>query len=212
MTLSDYDSVDTEHWSSRAQVEEFIDRSGIALMLAFDDQQFVGQLYLQEYDPNFIEPSTGERFWADFQAAEPLGLDGRYLSLGCYHVGWTAQSSWASYPPVPWQASLLSRGIGTTLLRAVIDWFNTQSEVDGLISWALAPGSKPLLQWAGQMSFHVYHRYGFQEIKKTRDPRWDDYMRRVLSDLQVDLELPEERADAALLRVICLRGSPEMKS
>ena len=96
MNLSDYDSVDIEHWSSRAQVDEFIDRSGIASMLAFDGQQLVGQLYLQEYDPSFSEPSTGER-------------------------------SWASYPPLPWRASLLGRGIGTTLLRAVIDWFNQQS-------------------------------------------------------------------------------------
>lgn len=207
MNLSDYDSVDIEHWSSRAQVDEFIDRSGIASMLAFDGQQLVGQLYLQEYDPSFSEPSTGERFWADIQAAEPLGLEGRYLTLGCYHVGWTAESSWASYPPLPWRASLLGRGIGTTLLRAVIDWFNQQSEIDGLISWALAPGSKPLLQWAGQMPFHVYHRHGFQEIKRARDPRWDDYMHRVSSDSQVDLELPDERADAALLRVMCLRGS-----
>ena len=55
MRVSDYEVIETEHWTSVDQVEEYIGRQGIASMLAFSDQRYLGQLYLQEYDPEFSE-------------------------------------------------------------------------------------------------------------------------------------------------------------
>jgi RimJ/RimL family protein N-acetyltransferase len=115
-------------------VRTFAEAQGIASMLASDGPRYLGQLYLKEYDPRFAEPGgwVGERPWADFRVAEPLGLHDRYLTLGCYHVGWM--------PDHTRDPSLLGRGIGTALLRAIVDWLGQQSRVDGLLSWAVCPG------------------------------------------------------------------------
>jgi GNAT superfamily N-acetyltransferase len=135
-------------------------------MLAFRGSEYLGQLYLQEYDPVFTEPGGwfGHRPWADFRVAEPLGLAGRYLTLGCYHVGWMPDGSR--------RESLWGRGIGTALLSALVEWYSGQDAVDGLLTWALATGSHPLLQEAGQMPHTVYERFGFREIAQVHDPRW----------------------------------------
>lgn len=166
MQVADYDSVETAHWDSAEQVQEFIESQGIASMLAFDGERYLGQLYLQEYDHRFSEPGgwTGERPWADFRVAEPLVLQGRYLTLGCYHVGWMPDDSR--------DRSLYGRGIGTALLRAVVEWLRAQERIDGLLTWALVPGSYKLLRDAGQMPYTVYERFGFREVKRIHDPRW----------------------------------------
>ena len=126
MNVGDYGAVDSVHWLSANQVGEYCERQGIASMLAFDSDRCVGQLYLQEYDPQFSESGgwTGHRPWADFQVSEPLGLDGRFLTLGCYHVGRTPSGSR--------DVSLWGKGIGTALLRAVIAWHRDQQVIDGL--------------------------------------------------------------------------------
>ena len=158
-------------------------------MLAYVDQQYVGQLYLQEYNPAFIEPGgwNGNRAWADFQVAEPLSLNGRLLTLGCYHVGWMPDGSR--------DRSLQGRGIGTALLEAIIEWYRGQTAIDGLMSWALVPGSMALLQ-AGQMPYTLYQEYGFREIKQVDDPRWTDVV------ANIDAEGAKE--DLAVLRVMLL--------
>jgi GNAT superfamily N-acetyltransferase len=190
MRVSDYGVVESQHWMSADQVAEYIERQGIASMLAFAGQRCVGQLYLKEYAPEFSEPGgwTGERPWADFQIAEPLGLGGRFLTLGCYHVGWMPDGSR--------DRSLWGHGIGTALLEAVIVWYRGQVVIDGLISWALVSGCGQLLQWAGQMPYTLYMEYGFREIKKVCDPRWV----RAIAD--VDPEGAEE--DLTVLRVMLL--------
>lgn len=159
-------------------------------MLAFVGQQYVGQLYLQEYDPEFSEPGgwIGHRPWANFRVAEPLGLGGRLLTLGCYHVGWMPDNSR--------DRSLQGRGIGTALLEAVISWYRAQNVIDGLMSWALVPGCKGLLQWAGQMPYTVYQKHGFQEIKQVNDPR--------LAEDIADIDPEEAQEDLAVLRVMLL--------
>lgn len=189
MRVSDYKAIETQHWTSVDQVEKYIERQGIASMLAFIDQQYVGQLYLQEYDPEFSEPGgwNGNRAWADFQVAEPLGLSSRLLTLGCYHVGWMPDGSR--------NRSLQGRGIGTALLEAIIEWYRGQSAIDGLMSWALVPGCMELLQ-AGQMPYTLYQEYGFREIKLVDDPRWAE----AIAD--IDPEGAEE--DLAVLRVMLL--------
>jgi GNAT superfamily N-acetyltransferase len=134
-------------------------------MLAYDGSRYVGQLYLQEYDPNFHELGgwVGERPWADFTCAEPLGLVGRHLTLGCFHVGWL--------PSGP-DHTLCGRGIGTALLRAVVNWFRSESGYVGLLTWALVPGSHDLLRAAGQMPYTVYERFGFEEVLRLAEPQW----------------------------------------
>ena len=166
MVPEDYGLVESVHWTSVEQVRVFVDRQGIASMLAFDGARYVGQLYLQEYDPGFADPGgwTGHRPWADFRVAEPLPLEGRYLTLGCYHVGWLPDGSR--------RKSLWGRGIGTALLREVVTWYRNQSVMDGLLTWAVVPGSRELLQEAGQMPHTVYERFGFREVKQVHDPRW----------------------------------------
>ena len=166
MSVSDFGVVECAHWEAAEQVRQFIERQGIGSMLAFDGERYLGQLYLQEYDPAFRDPIgwVGHRPWADFQLAEPLHLDGRFLTLGCYHVGWM--------PDNTRDTSLYGRGIGTSLLKAVIAWFRAQDAIDGLLTWGVMPGSKRLLQMAGQMPYTVYERFGFPVIKKVRDPRW----------------------------------------
>jgi GNAT superfamily N-acetyltransferase len=190
MRVSDYGVIETEHWTSVDQVAEFIECQGIASMLAFDSRRYLGQLYLQEYDPKFSEPGGwfGHRCWADFQVAEPLGLDGRFLTLGCYHVGWMPDGSR--------DRSLQGQGIGTALLKALIEWYRGQTAIDGLMSWSLVPGRNELLQGAGQMPYPVYQRHGFQEIKQVDDPRWTE----AIAD--IDPEVVKE--DLSVLRVMLL--------
>lgn len=186
--VSDYGVIETEHWVSVDQVKEYIESRGIASMLAFDGQQYLGQLYLQEYAPEFSEPRgwTGHRPWADFQVAEPLGLGGRLLTLGCYHVGWMPDNSR--------DRSLWGQGIGTALLKTVVEWYRCQTVSDGLISWALVPGCKGLLQWAGQMPYTVYQKHGFREIKRVNDPR--------LAEDVADIDPEGAKEDLAVLRVM----------
>jgi GNAT superfamily N-acetyltransferase len=190
MKVNDYGAVECEHWASAGQVREYIERQGMGSMLAFDGQRYVGQLYLQEYDPDFSELGgwTGHRPWADFRVAEPLDIDGRFLTLGCYHVGWM--------PDGYRDRSLRGRGIGTALLRAVIDWCTGQGAIRGLLSWALVPGCKGLLEMAGQMPHDVYRRHGFQEIKKVDDPRW--------AELVAGFDAEEAEEDLSTLRVMRL--------
>ena len=161
-------------------------------MLAFDGERYLGQLYLQEYDSTFREPGRwhGERPWADFHVADPLGLQGRFLTLGCYHVGWM--------PGNRRDSSLYSRGIGTALLRAVIRWYRTQQGIEGLLSWALVPGSIKLLSDAGQMPYTVYRKMGFLEIQQVHDPHWTDAV--------TSYEIPDALGeDPTVLRVMLLR-------
>jgi len=56
MRVSDYGVVEIQHWISVDQVKEYIEHQGIAFILAFSGQRYLGQLYLQEYDPEFSEP------------------------------------------------------------------------------------------------------------------------------------------------------------
>ncbi|MFQ6133757.1 MAG: GNAT family N-acetyltransferase [Armatimonadota bacterium] len=162
MTVGDYGVVECQHWGSAQQVRAYAEEQGIASMLAFEGEQCVGQLYLKEYDPEFREPGgwTGERCWADFQVAEPLDLEGRFLTLGCYHVG----------------EPFRGRGVGKALLEAVVGWCRGQQAIDGLVSWGLVSGSWGLIQWAGQMPHTVYGKRGFREIKKLRDPGLDEHL------------------------------------
>ena len=190
MRVSDYGVIETQHWTSVDQVAEYVERQGIASMLAFAGQQYVGQLYLKEYDPEFSEPGgwTGERPWADFQIAEPLDLHGRLLTLGCYHVG--------GLPDGSRDRSLWGRGIGMALLEAVIEWHRAQTAIGGLMSWALVPGCGQLLQWAGQMPYTVYQQRGFREIKRVDDPRWTKAI--------VDIDPEDAKEDLSVLRVMLL--------
>jgi len=194
MEVSDFGVVECCHWQSADHVRNYQEKQGIASMLAFQGQRCVGQLYLQEYDPAFRDPKgwIGHRPFADFQIAEPLGLNGRFLTLGCYHVGW--RPDWSK------DESLWGRGIGTALLRAVITWYHEQHAIDGLMSWGLVAGSHELLQWMGQMPHTVYRRFGFQVIKALHDPRIDE----VLGDFRT----PGVEEDRTLVRVMLLTKGP----
>jgi GNAT superfamily N-acetyltransferase len=191
MEVGDFGVVECVHWDSADQVRAFTDHQGIASMLAFDGTRCVGQLYLKEYDPAFQEPGgwTGERCWADFHIAEPLGLDGRFLTLGCYHVG---RNPDGSHNP-----ALYGQGIGTALLEAVVGWFRGQQTITGLLAWGLVNGSKPLQEWAGQMPHGLYERFGFQEIKRVRDQRLDHEL--------ADLDTTQAEEDPTILRAMVLR-------
>ncbi len=190
MQVGDFDAVDRVHWESAEQVEAFIEVQGIASMLAFDGARCVGQLYLKAYDPEFSEPLgwTGNRPWADFRIAEPLELKGRFLTLGCYHVG--------RGPDGGLDASLYGRGIGTALLEATIDCYRSRDSIDGLLSWGLVSGTTALLQWAGQLSHTTYARRGFREVERLRDPRLDEHL--------CDVDTAEATEDPAILRVMLL--------
>lgn len=196
MKVSDFGVVECAHWESADQIRRYVENQGIAPLLAFDADRYLGQLYLQEYDPQFRDPGgwVGDRPWADFQVAEPLGLSGRFLTLGCYHVGWMPDGSR--------DGSLYGRGIGTALLRAVMAWYEAQEIIDGLLTWALVPGYTELLQNAGQMPYTVYERLGFREIKRLDDPRWTEAV--------ACLERTGPEEDPAVLRVMLLRkkGTP----
>jgi len=190
MQVTDFGIIECVHWKSADHVQEYLEKQNIASMLAFDGPRYLGQLYLQEYDPQFSEQGgwTGDRPWADFQTAEPLGLEGRFLTLGCYHIGRLPNGK-----QIP---SLWGRGIGKALLKAVIKWYQSQQEIDGLVSWGLVSGSKKLLQWAGQMPYTIYRKFGFREIKRVRDPRLEQ-------DL-ADIDTTSAKEDIATLRVMLL--------
>ena len=204
MKISDWGRVETEHWSSVDHVQDSIDRQGIASMLAFDGERCVGQLYLKQYDPGFCasEGWPGPWAWADFQPAEPLGLQGSFLALSCYHVGWLPNGTWNSFPTLPWDSSLWGRGIGTALLKTVLQWVRHRP-IQGLVSWSVVDGSKELLSSAGQMPHTTYQRFGFSEIKQVHMPEFGSYVRRVSSTLNFDIS--DAREDPSLLRVMLLR-------
>ncbi len=193
MKVEDFGAVECKHWASPAEVEEYIERQGIASMLAYDAERCVGQLYLKEYDRGFRDVAGwyGERCWADFRIAEPLELQGRWLTLGCYHVGWM--------PDGRKLRSLRGKGIGTALLKAAIRWFEAQDAIDGLLSWALVPGSHAMLEKAGQIPYTVYRRFGFREAQQVSDPRWDELVRDLF---RLDPNALEE--DPRRLRVMIL--------
>jgi len=64
------------------------------------------------------------------------------------------------------------------------------------VSWALIPGCKGLLQWAGQMPHTVYQGFGFREVKRVHDPR--------LARCVAGFDTEEAREDLAILRVMLL--------
>ena len=182
--LSDFDSVATSDWRSPDHVRELIEKQGIGSMLAFEDDRYLGQLYVREYDPSFTNAggvSGGPEPWRDFNLAEPIGLRGRYLTLGCYHVGWKAGGTWETVDTAMW-----GNGVGTGLLRAVIDWFRTQQSIDGLLAWALVHGSKEIHQHNGQMPYTVYKRSGFREVKRVNDTSWAPYAKYYERDAEED--------------------------
>ena len=154
-------------------------------MLAFEDECYLGQLYVREYDQSFTNPggvSGGPEPWRDFSLAEPLGLRGRrYLTLGCYHVGWKPGGTWETVDTTTW-----GNGVGTGLLKAVVEWLRTQESIDGLLAWALVRGSKEIHQHNGQMPYTVYERSGFKEIKRVNDPSWAPYAKYYESDAEED--------------------------
>ena len=189
MRVDDFGVIDCDHWASPQHVRVCIENQGIASMLAFEGERNVGQLYLQEYYPTFTNPegwTGGWRPWADFLIAEPFGLEGRYLTLGCYHVGRMSDGSV--------DETLFGRGTGTALLESTVQWLHQQQEIDGLMSWAFVAGSKPLQAWGGQMPHTVYRRFGFREVKQIRDARLDEDLAHV--------DTSEAEADPALLRVM----------
>ena len=190
MQVIDFGTIECIHWKSADQVQEYIEKQNIASMLAFEGSRYVGQLYLQEYNPQFKEHGgwIGERPWADFQIAEPLGLKGRFLTLGCYHVG--------RLPSGEQVTSLWGRGIGKALLKGIIEWYQSHQEIDGLLSWGLVSGSKELLQWAGQMPYTTYRKYGFREIKRVHDPHFEQNL--------ADIEMTSTKEDITTLRVMLL--------
>ena len=79
MRPEDFGVVESVHWTSADQVRDYIDRQGIASMLAFDGPRYVGQLYLQEYDPAFADPPSWDyRIRGDSAAIDagvPAGVD-----------------------------------------------------------------------------------------------------------------------------------------
>ncbi len=164
--VSDFDSIETSDWKSPDHVQNLIETQGIGSMLAFEDDLYMGQLYVREYDPSFTNPggvSGGPEPWRDFNLAEPLGLQGRHLTLGCYHVGWQPGGTWETVDQTKW-----GDGVGTGLLKAVVEWFKTEVSIDGLLAWALVHGSKEIHQHNGQLSYTVYERAGFREIKRVK--------------------------------------------
>ena len=103
---------------------------------------------------------------------------------------------WEGMPDSSRDRSLWGKGIGTALLKAVIEWYRGQAVIDGLVSWALVPGRNELLQGAGQMPYTVYQRYGFREIKRVDDPRWTEAI--------ADIDPEGAKEDLAVLRVMLL--------
>ena len=181
---TDFDSVETSDWRSPGHVKELIESQGIGSMLAFDDERYLGQLYVREYDPSFANPggvSGGPEPWRDFSLAEPLGLQGRYLTLGCYHVGWRPGGTWETVDTTLW-----GKGVGTGLLEAMIEWVRSQDAIDGLVAWALVHGSKEIHQHNGQMPYTVYQRLGFEELKRVNDPSWAPYAKYYERDAEED--------------------------
>ena len=162
----DFGVIECSQWESLDDFQRFLREQGIASMLAYDRERYLGHLYPKECDQHFRDPRgrVGERPWADLHLAELPDLEGRFLTLGCYCVGWMRYDSS--------DTSLYDRGIGTALLTAVFEWYENQQATDGLPTWALPPGSIRLLGAAGQMPYTVHGRFGFEEIKQV-DPGWD---------------------------------------
>ncbi len=184
IVASDFDGVETSDWASSDQVQELIEKQGIGSMLAFEDDRYLGQLYVREYDPEFKNAggvSGGPEPWRDFSLAEPLGLQGRYLTLGCYHVGYEPGGTWETVDQSKWGG-----GVGTGLLQAMVEWFQSHDELDGLLAWALVHGSKELHQHNGQLSYTVYERLGFREVKRVNDPSWAPYAKYYEDDAEED--------------------------
>ena len=203
----DFDTVETSDWRSHKHVQELIEKQGIGSMLAFDGDRYVGQLYLREYDPDFVNPggvSGGPEPWRDFSLAEPLGLRGHYLTLGCYHVGWRPGGTWETVDTTLW-----GKGVGTGLLKAMIEWFRSQDTVDGLLAWALVHGSKEMHQHNGQLPYTVYERLGFDEVKRVNDPSWAPYAKYYERDAKED---PTTFRVMLLRRQIALDGISRLET
>ena len=72
------------------------------------------------------------------------------------------------------------------MLDALVKWFRAQDSIDGLLAWALVHGSKEIHQHNGQMPYTVYKRFGFEEVKRVKDPSWGPYAQYYEKDAEED--------------------------
>ncbi len=174
MTTSDIGNVPIDCQGAEATVRSRIAEFGASAILAFDDEQHVGQLQFRRYDRALRSPAgiMDPLYWGDFGQANAPSLPPGTLNLFCYHVGQLASGS-ARDP------GYQGRGIGVALLEEFLRWADA-SGVEATVAKALPP-FRPLGVLMGGHPASVYEHLGFEVADRWCDRDLRDRLPNVLA-------------------------------
>jgi GNAT superfamily N-acetyltransferase len=158
MVASDVASVPIPHQGDPGQVLARIADLGSSAVLAFDDDQHVGQLQFRRYEPGARSPNAvwDPLFWMDFDTHAPdlpLGT----LCVCCYHVGQLDSTA-------DRDQRYQGRGVGTRLLDCFLDWARAGT-FDAVIAKATPP-HRPVMGFLGGLPAAAYEARGFEAVTR----------------------------------------------
>lgn len=135
---------------------------GAAAILAYDEDQHVGQLQFRKHRPALRSEAgiSSPDYWGDFAGRAPA-LPERTLCIYCYHVGQLTDGK-ARDPRYQ------GRGLGAALLDHLIHW--AQANGFAAIVAKSMPADPAVMQFMGGQPEHVYTAKGFKCID-----RWVDH-------------------------------------
>jgi GNAT superfamily N-acetyltransferase len=188
MIVADVGSVPIAHQGNPEQVRARIADLGSSALLAFHDDQHVGQLQFRRYEPATKSPNGvwDPLYWMDFDEAPALPSDA--LCVFCCHIGQVDDTDARD-------ERYQGRGIAATLLDHFLDW--ARAEGFSAVVAKATPPSRPVMGLLGGLPASVYEARGFETMA-----RWVDAdLARVVRQRQL---VTESEIDAASTVSCCV--------
>lgn len=156
MGLDDVGRVPIGHQGDASEVVARIADLGSSAMLAFDDEQHVGQLQFRRHVPGTRSPRGlhDPLYWGEFGVHEPDVPEGA-IALYCYHVGQLDDTDARD-------ARYQGRGIGARLLDALVSWADERG-VPAVVAKAVPP-FRPVATFMGGQPAVAYEARGFATV------------------------------------------------